>query len=469
MTQRIWRAVFVCLLGSTPALASGFYFGENGTRALSMGGAFAGQADDLSAIQHNPAGLAQQQGYSFLAAAGFARNDVTFLRKDPGADTTLASQITNAPGAFFLPALTLGYGTPLFDRRFTVAVGVYAPPSVGKYGYPAPNYDKVDGKYVSNPRKSAPERYALIENNVVLAYPTVSLAYELHPRFSVGVSLQYVYADFMFKQAMYSGLFMPKRQADEDPIFDTVVTVRLLGKPAFTGILGVLVTPVDKLSIGASISPPVKINASGTLDFVLGEAATGLGTTVSGSAADFTLTMPLEAKVGVHYQATDELGINADFVYQGWNSVDAFRLKPIGVSIKVGAADPTNVEQVDIVRNWKATMSGRLGASYQIKDLSLRAGGWYEQGASPTEYTNIDFAHFSRFFVTAGVGYKLGSFELLATGALTPTVTTEVTESAVHAASTDSMVPGGVVGVGTYTSGGWFASFGVRGNFGAGK
>ena len=223
MSQGFWRAVLVCLLGSSPAFASGFFFGENGTRALAQGGAFAGQADDLSAIQHNPAGLAQQQGFGFLAAAGFARNDVTFLRKDPGGALSGANTITNAPGPFLLPALTLGYGTPLLGRRFTVAAGVYAPPSVGKYVYPEPDYTRENNKFVNTPRKYAPERYGLIENNVILAYATLSLAYEVHPMFSVGVSLQYVYANFMFRQAMYSGLSTPQAQRDEDPAFDTLV------------------------------------------------------------------------------------------------------------------------------------------------------------------------------------------------------------------------------------------------------
>jgi long-chain fatty acid transport protein len=42
--------------------ASGYEFFGTGTRAISMGGAFIGKADDATATYWNPAGLAQLKG-----------------------------------------------------------------------------------------------------------------------------------------------------------------------------------------------------------------------------------------------------------------------------------------------------------------------------------------------------------------------------------------------------------------------
>jgi len=48
----------LCFL-SPLALANGLNLNSLGTRALTMGGAFVGLADDFSAIYWNPAGIAQ--------------------------------------------------------------------------------------------------------------------------------------------------------------------------------------------------------------------------------------------------------------------------------------------------------------------------------------------------------------------------------------------------------------------------
>ena len=47
--------IIAALLWVAPSLsfAAGLTFGENGTKAFSMGGAFVGQADDLTAVQFN--------------------------------------------------------------------------------------------------------------------------------------------------------------------------------------------------------------------------------------------------------------------------------------------------------------------------------------------------------------------------------------------------------------------------------
>ena len=66
-------------------------------------------------------------------------------------------------------------------RRFTVALGVYGPPSVGRYKYPTPDYTTtlLDGTLANDPRKFAAQRYALISSNLIVAYPTLSVSYAL--------------------------------------------------------------------------------------------------------------------------------------------------------------------------------------------------------------------------------------------------------------------------------------------------
>ncbi|MCL4810069.1 MAG: hypothetical protein KJ062_20105, partial [Thermoanaerobaculia bacterium] len=65
----------VALVAAGPASAAGFSIFEAGSRSTAMGGAFVAQADDLSAMFYNPAGLAKQAEKGKLQAMA----GVTFI------------------------------------------------------------------------------------------------------------------------------------------------------------------------------------------------------------------------------------------------------------------------------------------------------------------------------------------------------------------------------------------------------
>ena len=294
------RVIVVMCCVPSLAFASGFYMTENGSKALMQGGAFGAEADDVTALVLNPAGLAQLGGLNFAADLELLSHSVSFQRFDPGFDpnnppASLVSSVSNTAGIFPLPFLGASYGFDVFGHRVSVALGIYGPPGPGKYTFPDPDYTKVNGKYVTNPKKAAPQRYSLIENNIVIVYPTLSVAVEATPRMFFGGSLQIMYAQAHFKQAVYSGLVTPMRLADEDPLFDSTVTVDATAPPTLTGILGALFKPFDWLAIGFSLRPPIALHASGTLTFNLGEAATGLNTKVTGN-------LKVGAKVTIEYR-----------------------------------------------------------------------------------------------------------------------------------------------------------------------
>ncbi len=474
------RFIELCVLcGALSAQASGFYFGDNGAKAMIQGGAFTAQADDLTAMQHNPAGLTQLQGFSFLADLQVLRHDVSFLRQDPGFDPANPSGPVNPvrsnPAPFLLPFFAASYGFELGNRPFTVGLGLFAPPSQGKYEYPVPNYTKdANGKFVETPNKFAAQRYALISTNILIAYPTLSLAWAIHPRFQVGLSAQLTVSQFQQTQTMYGGDALgdnPQRQIAENPNYDATVSIDLPGQVGFTGILGVMARPTDWLSIGASVRPPIPFKARGKLTVALPEFFTNAGAKVNGDTATLTMTMPLEVKVGARATPIANLGINLDFVYQGWNSIDQLLLTPENVTLENGGMT-SPIPPFGVKKNWMATWSVRLGASYKIiKYLSVSLGGLYETGAAPTSTYSVDWTHPSRFIFTGGLTGHLGPIDVIAGALFTPTNTTVVTDSIVSRGQTGdpAVYPPGVVGNGIYTSGGYGFIFGVRGNFGAVK
>lgn len=469
------------------ASASGFYFGDNGVKAMMQGGAFTAQADDLTAIQHNPAGLAQLDGWSALVDVQLLNHQVSFLRQDPGFDpaapSTLVNQVDNSKsGLFFRPFLGASYGFQVANRPLTVSLGVYGPPSQGRYVFPAPNYLKegMPLRYVESPKKFSPQRYSLISNDILILYPSLSAAYAIHPRFMVGVSAQLVVSHFTFKQAISADPTNPMTQLGENPEFDALVDVNVSGNVGFTGVLGVLARPTDWLSVGASFRPPVPVTANGQLGITVTPELSAIAQVQNGAGescvpdattgnspcqASLQLTLPMELKFGVRLTPTERLGINADFVYQGWQSVDQFLLTPKDVNL-VLSGTPSPVEPFAIPKKWVGSFSGRVGASFDvIKYLTVHAGLLFETGASPQEYYAIDFAHPTRVMITGGVTGHLGPVDVLAGIAFSPTATSNITTSEVRRGSTDPTVPAGVVGAGIYNSGGFSILLGVRARF----
>ncbi len=481
MSSNLRAAVFAAALAGSAAHASGFYFGDNGTKALMQGGAFTGQADDMTAIMYNPAGLAEMSGFNFLVDVGLLNHEVSFSRLDngvPASSKSPANTVSNTAGLFLLPFAGVSYGVDLGSRRLTIGLGIYGPPSVGRYAYQPPLYVRgfdASGKpcsncpYLQTPKKFAPNRYQLINNDVIVLYPTLALAFQVHKRFQVGVSLQYVYSSFSFRQAIYAdaGLTRPMGQVGEEPTYDSEVSVSLHGDPGFTAIIGAMFRPFDNLSIGASFRPQIPIRAKGKLSLQLGETATAINSKVTGDKAMLELTLPVELRVGVHFKPISRLGLNLDWVYLGWQSINELLLTPDGVELMVGSAAPTKVAAFHIPKRWTYSNSIRFGASFDIISLlTAHAGAYYETGASPREQTGIDFAHFDRVFVTGGLTVHLSKIDVLAGFAYTPTGTRSVTDSAVAAGRDDPTSPPIIVGAGVYTSGGWIATFGVRGHFG---
>lgn len=494
---RLASTLVLCL--AVTAQASGFYFGDNGAKAMTQGGAFTAQADDLTAMQYNPAGLTQLRGFSFLADLQILRHQVTYLRQDPGFDPANPSMrgvntVSSQEAPYFLPFFAASYGIPIEGRTLTIALGLFAPPSQGRYDYPMPNYmqraDCPSGQscYEERPNRYAPQRYAMINTDILIAYPTLSVAFDPFPWLQIGASLQLTVSHFKQTQTLYGGDVIgdhPQRQLEENPDYDATVTIDLPGRVGVTGILGVMVRPTDWLSFGASVRPPINFHARGKMEVALPAFFQNAGATVTGDTATLDMTMPLELKFGARVVPLRHacllgdgtpnacgLGINADFVYQGWDSVKQLLLTPQDMAINFNG-NSTTILPFAVMKNWQPTWSLRAGASYRVLQyLSVSAGVMYETGAATQASYSVDWTHPARVFVTGGVTGHLGPIDVIVGMHGTPTNTTVVTESDLRRGETTSPdAPGyvqpAVVGNGIYTSGGFGVILGVRGNFGA--
>src|SRR5947209_18190802 len=89
------------LHGSGQAWAGGVTFTEQGAAATGKANAFAGEANDPSAIFYNPAGITQLPGTQFMIGTSIVRLDSTFRSSTPsGESTQLQDQFPIVPHYF---------------------------------------------------------------------------------------------------------------------------------------------------------------------------------------------------------------------------------------------------------------------------------------------------------------------------------------------------------------------------------
>src|SRR5437867_13382145 len=120
--QGIACLVLAALVGfGAEAVGGGFSFNENGAAATGKATAFAGEANDPSAIFYNPAGITQLQGTQIMIGASVVKLDSTFRSATTVESTQLQDQF---------PALPYVYITHQFTRwgeRLSIGLGIYTP------------------------------------------------------------------------------------------------------------------------------------------------------------------------------------------------------------------------------------------------------------------------------------------------------------------------------------------------------
>jgi hypothetical protein len=159
--------------------------------------------------------------------------------------------------------------------------------------------------------------------------------------------------------------------------------------------------------------------------------------------------------------------------------VKDFTLTPQNLQISSPALNggkPEALAPVEIPKDMVDSHSIRAGIGYELPipvvKLQVRAGGYYETSAIPTDYTSVDLAHFGGVALTAGasvginIGNTIGPLWLDLGGLYAPPVSRTVTNSQVPLTTSDAYLAHEDIGNGTYTSQLVILSAGVRGHFG---
>jgi len=440
--------ILVCtiLLCPATALAGGFKFPTNGSVALGRGGAFTALSDDLVCLEYNPGGLLKLPGHHVYLGDNISSYNITFSGYSYNPDAKefqRADPVSNEAGPLlFAPFAAISSDFGLKDWRF--ALGVFGPSANGSSSF------KEDGPedYVV-PR---PHHYMMLDKSVSLAFYSLAVAYGKKDKFGLGLTLHYMdLVDAHFTMYVNSSwVAHPTGTSAYDVKADMQVSDRF----AMGFTLGGWIRPVEFLEIGASfMGPSAHFSATGhTLldfqgDFVSNSYKTGMesleraredgrvdpgelngllaydldGNPTTKMPTSFKLSYPMTARLGIRYfyevgdteKRKELFDVEFDVVWEGWSVLDSYEvsidgyMQLRGSGIPGGGSGKLMFSPVTIEKNYKDTWSFRLGGQYAVLDwLTLRLGGYYETGAVPLAYTNVDFASFNRFGLGTGFSLK---------------------------------------------------------------
>jgi len=393
------------VLFSATATAGGFEIPDNGAQSVSRASAFTVKADDLTALAHNPGGLMRGKGLRVLyshnvvhAPAKFTRAPTSLAHGDNPAGTDPNATVENQTpwfglGGMFVAAHDFGL------ENWCFAVGFYGPSAAGHQEWPI----------------SGGQRYMLTKLDVIMVYGSAAIAYGVRDRFGLGLTLQVAYQPKTELTLVIDG----QTGSDLSPYYasnDVEATIKLNAKPTLTAIAGGWLRLSDNWELGAS-GRILPIRMDGTGDIALQKTPTGAQFTpsqlaVTGSAARLQLILPPTAKIGLRYRgmegSVERFDVEVNFVYEAWSMLKDYKVELDG---KINLFAAVEAPDVTIAKRWKDTLSLRLGGTYNLAamPLSLSAGAYYETGAVPNNYTNVDFMSFDRFGVGGGVRFAVAS------------------------------------------------------------
>jgi len=384
--RRIFALAILSVLGlSSLTLANGLNLNSLGTRALSMGGAFVGLADDYSAIYWNPAGMAQfDKRY-----LGFYMTDVipsgSYLLQVPTPGGVLNVVDAKTLSKHYLSGL-LAYYHPI-NETLVAGIGVYIPSGLGS---------SWDGDDFTNLSKGVPYQW---ESKVGLVTISPGISYKINEMISVGAALNINYG--MFSMMRWGG----NAEIPEPPgEFDLGQYEMDLSGWGFGATVGILVKASDALSFGATIRTPNRVKFSGDTS-LSNVGLLGLSESSEAETVSPHITFPLWIAGGVAFRPLPGLTLTGDLQWTQWSVLDEVELMFI---------DPTwndflsqsgeNIMHLE----WDDALQIRFGAEYALNEsLALRGGYYYDPTPSPDTTMNFLLPTYTFNVFTAGLGYSV--------------------------------------------------------------
>ena len=362
--------LFLIFAVSSSALANGLSLNSIGAKALSMGGAFVGLANDGSAIYWNPAGLAGQQSSLEIYFTGIMPSG-TYKYDAAAIDASMKSNLYTAPGFF---------GNYSFGK-WAVGLGIYVPAGLGA---------EWDGAELANLSGGTTTEW-MSQIGVITFSPAV--AYQVTDKFSLGLAVNINYGMFDLKRpAPVPGVGVFQYEESSSGI-------------GYSFTIGAKYDFSEMISAGLSFRSKSSVEMSGDAK---NPAFGGYG--APESDFDRSVSWPIWIGGGLAIHPSEKLTITIDGQYSQWSELNELDTKYQNAIWK-GALEPTGDNK--FILNWEDAIQIRLGGEYMVsKSVAVRLGYYYDPAPGPDETYNILFPSMTNHVATGGLGYYAEKFKI---------------------------------------------------------
>ena len=384
---------FIIFLSSL-GFSNGLNINGLGARAISMGGAFVGLADDYTAMFWNPAGIALLNKKTF----GFSIDDVipsgtynySFTHPLAGPITLVDAEMDRTHNFTGMAA----YYHPI-SENLVFGLGVYTPSGLTS------KWDGNDFKAIAF--------NSVYEWKSKIAVVTISpaLAYKVSDQVSVGATLNINYG--MFGISTHAG--------SQDLGIDLGQQELDMKGWGYGATFGILVRPSEQFSFGATLRTPSKIKFSG--DAIISKLnILGMipGTPLYGATIPTTtdssgeITYPMWLCGGIALKPVENFTLTADVQYTNWKKIDKVEFEvddPIWQLINASTGG-----NLELPLHWKNVAQIRFGAEYRIGTIAFRCGYYIDPGPSPDETHNVLVPNYDFNSYNFGFGYNVNGFHV---------------------------------------------------------
>ena len=360
MGRKIFVFIFLVSLIPPALFTGGWNNTLMGSRALAIGAAFAGLADDPSAIYYNPAGLVFQKQKMNLQVAGF------YIRPTHEF-TTPAGSVAHSKYNVSFPQVFFTYKA---SDRISLGFGAYIPYAGGGVDWTT--------EELGFPFKS----------NLGIISLTPSLSYQVSENLSLGFNIN-IYRGVLEVNTQ-GGTFGPLKSDESGS--------------ALSAGLGLLFKPSEKISLGLNIRGPAKMKLTGKTAVPV--VLPGLGQMDVKLKSETSFNLPWDVELGAAFRLSDRLLLSTSAQYTVWTTLDKVKKVIKGIP---GTGDIS----ADEILDFNNILIIRAGVEYIIPGgIFLRAGVGIDRSASPPRTLSITNIDVDKFTLIGGFGYRTGQVQL---------------------------------------------------------
>ena len=372
-----WMILFLAgaallMFTAGPAMAGAFRIPECGATAMGQGNAFVGQADNPTAVHHNPAAITGLEGVQITAGMTMITPESEFESDTLGTSGS-ADKETFYPPYFF-------YANQIGDSDWFLGFGVNAPFGLGtNWDENAPfNY------YFRTFVTSSTPVDIVTETTLEIAKIAPVAAYRVNDQFSVGFGPEY----YDVQKVVYKG--GSTDGADNGWDYEMEGNGDGLGF-----VLSGLYQASDSLRVGFTWHSGVTAGLSGDA-FLFPDSG---GAPFTGPA-NVDLNIPDAMALGISYRITDSFSMNLDLDQTQWSDYDKLEFKE---------NDGTVIRT--ITKDYEDVLAVRVGGQYKVNDeWTLRAGFYTEPSPVIEETYDPRLPGADSTGITVGVGYDVESW-----------------------------------------------------------